>query len=80
MLGYDHLAFINLKIEKGKTEETTKIDIGSRRGLFAKDTGMVLDHLHTGAPLYVSPNESLYALKVADAARRSAQTKETIVM
>ncbi len=24
LLGYDHLAFINLKIEKGKTEETTK--------------------------------------------------------
>jgi Lrp/AsnC family transcriptional regulator for asnA, asnC and gidA len=24
LLGYDHLAFINLKIERGKTEETTK--------------------------------------------------------
>lgn len=24
LLGYDHLAFINLKIEKGKTEETIK--------------------------------------------------------
>jgi Lrp/AsnC family transcriptional regulator, regulator for asnA, asnC and gidA len=23
LLGYDHLAFINLKIEKGRTEETT---------------------------------------------------------
>ncbi|PSB66192.1 glycosyl transferase family 2, partial [Chroococcidiopsis cubana CCALA 043] len=63
-----------------QAEETTKIDIGSRRGLFAKDTGMVLDHLHMGVPLYVSPTESLYALKVADAARRSAQIKETIVM
>ncbi|HEU4482816.1 MAG TPA: Lrp/AsnC family transcriptional regulator [Nitrososphaeraceae archaeon] len=24
LLGYDHLAFINLKIERGRTEETTK--------------------------------------------------------
>jgi Lrp/AsnC family transcriptional regulator for asnA, asnC and gidA len=24
LLGYDHLAFINLKIEKGRTEETTR--------------------------------------------------------
>lgn len=63
-----------------QAEETTKIEVGSRRGLFAKDTGMVLDCLHTGAPLYVSPSDSLYALKVADAARRSAQTKETVVM
>lgn len=63
-----------------RTEETTKIAVGSRRGLFAKDTDMVLDRLYTGAPLYVSPFESLYALKVADAARRSAQSKETVVL
>jgi len=63
-----------------QAQETTKIKVGSRRGLFAKDTGMVLDHLCRGVPLYLSPSESLYALKVADAARRSAQLKETIVM
>lgn len=63
-----------------QAEETTKIAVGSRRGLFAKDTGMVLDFLYTGVPLYVSPNESLYALKVADAARRSAQLKEIVVL
>jgi biliverdin reductase len=61
-------------------DSTTPIQVGSRRGLFAKDTGMVLDHLFEGKTLYVSPNASLYALKVADAARRSAETGETVVM
>jgi biliverdin reductase len=63
-----------------QAEETTKIEVSSRRGLFAKDTAMVLDCLDSGAPLYVSPTDSLYALKVADAARRSAQLKQTVVM
>lgn len=61
-------------------EATKPIDVGTRRGLFAKDTGMVLDHLFTGTPLYVNPDASLYALKVADAARRSAETSQTIVL
>lgn len=63
-----------------QAHETTPIEVGTRRGLFAKDTGMVLDHLFTGTPLYVTPSASLYALKVADAARRSAETGETVVM
>lgn len=63
-----------------QAEETTPIEVGTRRGLFAKDTDMVLDRLFTGSPLYVTPEASLYALKVADAARRSAQTGKTIVM
>lgn len=63
-----------------QAEETTPIEVGTRRGLFAKDTNMVLDCLFTGSPLYVTPEASLYALKVADAARRSAQTGETIIM
>lgn len=61
-------------------EETTPIEVGSRRGLFAKDTGMVLDHLFKGTPLYVTPAASLYTLKVADAARRSAETGQTVVV
>ncbi|MFN6485028.1 MULTISPECIES: Gfo/Idh/MocA family oxidoreductase [unclassified Nostoc] len=60
--------------------ETTPIEVGPRRGLFAKDTSMVLDHLFDGAPLYVTPEESLYTLKVADAAQRAAQTGLTIFM
>lgn len=56
------------------------IEVGSRRGLFAKDTALVLDHLTAGTPLYVTPEASLYTLKVADAARRSAMTGQTVVM
>ncbi len=59
-------------------EETTPIEVGSRRGLFAKETTMVLDRLLEGKPLYVTPDASLYSLKVADAARRSAETGQTI--
>ncbi|MBW4631402.1 MAG: Gfo/Idh/MocA family oxidoreductase [Iphinoe sp. HA4291-MV1] len=60
--------------------EIKPIEVGARQGLFAKDTTMVLDHLINGTPLYVSPEESLYTLKVADAARRSAQTGLTVVV
>lgn len=69
--------------EDGKlinAEGTTPIEVGTRRGLFAKDTDMVLDHLINGTQLYVSSAASLYALKVADAARRSAQTRETVTL
>jgi biliverdin reductase len=59
---------------------TTPLNIAGRRGLFAKDTAMVLDHLITEAPLYVTPASSLYALRVADAAQRSAATGETIAV
>jgi biliverdin reductase len=40
----------------------------------------VLDHIFNGTPLYVTPEESLYTLKVAEAARRSAETGLTIFM
>ena len=60
--------------------ETTPIEVGTRRGLFAKDTTMVLDHLFHGTPLYVTPEASLYTLKVADAIQRAAQTGLTIFM
>ena len=59
-------------------EERIPIEVGGRRGLFGKDTGMVLDYLVEGTPLYVSAAASLYALKVADAARQSADTGEAI--
>ncbi len=39
---------------------------------------MVLDYLVEGTPLYVSPTASYYALKVADAARQSAETGKVI--
>ena len=67
--------------ERGKLvrgEEEIPIEVGSRRGLFAKDTTMVLDHLLDGKPLYVEPQASLYALKIANSAHLSAQTGQTI--
>lgn len=60
--------------------ETTPIEVGTRRGLFVKDTTMVLDHLFHGTPLYVTPEESLYTLKVADAAKRAAESGLTIFL
>jgi biliverdin reductase len=50
------------------------LTLAARRGLFAKDTAAVLDALLEGKPMYVSPQESLYALTVAAAAERSAAT------
>ncbi|MEA5582252.1 Gfo/Idh/MocA family oxidoreductase [Nodularia harveyana UHCC-0300] len=63
-----------------QSQETTPIEIGTRRGLFAKDTNMVLDHLFNDTPLYVTPEQSLYALQVADAIQRAAETGLTIFM
>ena len=54
------------------------IEVGARRGLFTKDTSAVLDYLLNGTPLYVQPEESLYTLKVAIAAQRSAEQQQTI--
>ena len=54
------------------------IAVSPRKGLFVKDTTMVLDHLLEGAPLYLTATESFYALKVADAARRAAETSQVV--
>lgn len=58
-------------------EGSQPLSVGGRRGLFAKDTAMVLDSLLLGTPLYLPPEASIYTLKVADAARRSAETGGT---
>ncbi|MBW4472005.1 MAG: Gfo/Idh/MocA family oxidoreductase [Stenomitos rutilans HA7619-LM2] len=63
-----------------KAEGSQPIALATRQGLFAKDTAMVLDHLINGTPLYVTPEASLYTLKVADAARRSTETGQTIAL
>lgn len=56
------------------------IEVGARRGLFTKDTRAVFDHLIDGTPLYVQPEESLYTLKVAIAAQRSAEQRQTVIV
>ncbi len=53
---------------------SSPIAVATRRGLFAQDTKMVLDRLMDGTPLYITPEQSLYTLKVAEAAQRSAAT------
>lgn len=64
--------------EKGtliRDKERTAIAVTSRRGLFAKDTEMVLDYLSLGKPLYLQPETSLYALQVANMADKASITK-----
>lgn len=61
-----------------QSEKTQTIEVGTRRGLFAKDTTMVIEYLLAGTPLYVTPEASLYTLKVADATRRAAEVGKTI--
>ncbi|MEM7557168.1 MAG: Gfo/Idh/MocA family oxidoreductase, partial [Cyanobacteria bacterium P01_A01_bin.84] len=55
-----------------------EIAVTPRRGLFAQDTKMVLDHLFDQKPLYIQPQASLYALQVANAAEKSSRTGKII--
>jgi biliverdin reductase len=57
-----------------------EIPVTPRRGLFAQDTAMVLDYLRSQQPLYIQPQASLYALRVANAAQESAQTQQAICL
>lgn len=69
------------KGEKGyliKENKTIPIEVASRRGLFAKDTEIVLNHLVKNEPLYINNYSSFYALKVANAALDSLNTQTTI--
>ncbi len=56
------------------------IEVASRRGIFARDMTAVLDCLIDGTPLYVTLEASLYALRVADAARRSDAIGQVVTM
>ena len=59
---------------------STPLDLGARKGLFARDLELVLDHLIDGKPNYVTPAASLATLRVADAARISAETRRMVVI
>jgi biliverdin reductase len=63
-----------------QADKSTPIDLGSRKGLFVRDTEFVLDALLDGKPNYVTPIESLATLRVAAAARVSAETGETAML
>lgn len=62
--------------DRGESE----IPVTSRRGLFAKDTTMVLDYLFEQQPLYIQPEASLYALKVANAAEEASLSNKIIYL
>ncbi|WP_330202238.1 Gfo/Idh/MocA family oxidoreductase [Cyanobacterium sp. Dongsha4] len=53
--------------------EENAIEVGTRRGLFVKDTEAVIDYLTTGKPLYIENKASVYALKVANATLKAYQ-------
>jgi biliverdin reductase len=61
-------------------EGTRSIVVGGRRGLLAADTRRVLDCLLDGKPLYSKVADSLYALRVAEAAQHSATAGQTVDM
>jgi biliverdin reductase len=56
------------------------IETAGRTGLFARDTTAVLDHLINGTPLYVNIADSIYTMKVAEAARKAAETGQLVEM
>lgn len=56
------------------------VDVGPRRGLFHQDTQMVIEHLLSGTPLYITPERSLQPLEVAIAAERSAATHRAVTL
>ncbi len=49
-----------------------------RQGLFQKDTHWVVEHLVKGKPMYVQPEESLYALRVAAALEQAVTLGERV--
>ena len=59
---------------------STSLNLSARKGLFTKDLEFVLDHLLDAKPNYVNPAASVGTLRVADAARLSAETRRNIVV
>ncbi len=73
---YGDLGTLRFEGEKGmliRGNEITPIEVGSRRGLFNRDTKLVLAHLCHGENIYIKNTESIYALKVAGMALESYQ-------
>lgn len=59
-------------------DATQPIEVGKRRGLFAKETALILEHLQAGTPLYVSLDHSLRTLQIAEAAKQAAITGQPV--
>jgi biliverdin reductase len=54
------------------------IDTTGRRGLFARDTAAVLDHILENKPLYTHITDSIDTMKMAEAARKAAETGQLV--
>ena len=61
-----------------RADGTYPIEMGSRRGLFYKDTRAVIQNLLEGIPLYTSTASSIKALEIALAAQKAAATNQTV--
>ena len=74
------LTFVGNKGALTTNAGETHLEASPRKGLIALDTKGVLDYLSNGIPLYVSAEESFYALRVADALRSAAVHKTTLLL
>lgn len=74
------LSFVGNKGILTTADREVQIKASPRKGLIALDTQGVLDYLSTGEQLYVSAEESLYALQVGDALRRASTHQSVVLM
>jgi biliverdin reductase len=61
-------------------KEQTSIELGARRGMFAQDLNLALEHFFTDAPDYIKPSDSLYSLRVANACRVAADKQAMVLL
>jgi biliverdin reductase len=54
------------------------VTTASSKGLFRKDTDLVLEHFLTGAPLYTNRDHVLHAIATANACELAAKTQRTV--
>ncbi len=64
------------RLTQGETVQ--RLELGTRRGLFNQDLDGVVAYLCEGKPLYVQAAASIYALRVAVAAQRAAETQTVV--
>jgi biliverdin reductase len=61
-------------------KEQTTIELGSRKGMFAQDLNLALEHFFLDAPDYIKPSDSLYSLRVANACRVAAEKQAMVLL
>ena len=61
-----------------RADGAREVTVGSRRGLFYRDTREVIQHLLEGDRLYISASECMHSLEVALAAETAARIHQTV--